>query len=184
MWFNVSSTSFIIPRLGLLQICFQMFLAGKSSLALTQSTVADERGETTVPTQSSNRAPRPVRRLQYGPLLAHFMSKRSYKCKNLIRPLAVAVTASEERQKMLDVKAKYVQEQCAIGKKKLDKMNSEFKQIQSEGSRAVRAKVSQVKFAKKRLDQRKKEVLGSENVKEYANYITSILKMQHAGEKF
>lgn len=125
----------------------------------------------------AHRAPRPRRKLQYSPLVEHFLKARKYSSVNLVRATFMNMTTAEERAKLMDVKHAMLAERATAAREYCDRLVAEYDDVCAEVRKQERQRQMQAQTAKKRLEIRRKEVLRSDP-HEYANYLVSLHLLQ------
>lgn len=125
----------------------------------------------------AHRAPRPLQKLRYSPLVAHFLKSRRFSSVNLVRPTRMGITVAEERSNLMDVKHAMLVERATQARENCDRMNAEYNELCAEVRRQEHQRQVQAQTAKKRLEIRRKEVLRSDS-HEYANYLVSLHMLQ------
>eukprot|EP00933_Yihiella_yeosuensis_P073980 TRINITY_DN82791_c0_g1_i1.p1 TRINITY_DN82791_c0_g1~~TRINITY_DN82791_c0_g1_i1.p1 ORF type:complete len:432 (+),score=70.10 TRINITY_DN82791_c0_g1_i1:123-1418(+) len=125
----------------------------------------------------AHRAPRPRRKLQYSPLVEHFLKVRKYSSVNLVRATHMNMTTAEERAKLMDVKHAMLAERATAAREHCDRLVLEYDDLCAEVRKQERQRQMQAQTAKKRLEIRRKEVLRSDP-HEYANYLVSLHLLQ------
>mmetsp|Transcript_6791 Transcript_6791/g.11938 ORF Transcript_6791/g.11938 Transcript_6791/m.11938 type:complete len:440 (+) Transcript_6791:61-1380(+) len=128
----------------------------------------------------AQRAPRPMRRLGYSPLVAHFLKSRKYSSLNLVPGFKVCMTTAEERFKLMDVKHAMLQDRATAARESCEAVMADYEQLVSESRYQERQKHLHTQAAKNRLELRRKEVLRSDP-HEFANYLVSLHVIQQGG---
>jgi len=125
----------------------------------------------------THRAPRPMRRLGYSPLVAHFLKSRKYSSLNLVPATKMCMTTAEERAKLMDVKHAMLLDRATSAREHCEAVVADYNQLVAETRYQERQKTLQAQAAKNRLEIRRKEVLRSDP-REYANYLVSLHVLQ------
>mmetsp|Transcript_44180 Transcript_44180/g.102027 ORF Transcript_44180/g.102027 Transcript_44180/m.102027 type:complete len:432 (+) Transcript_44180:44-1339(+) len=128
----------------------------------------------------AQRAPRPMRRLGYSPLVAHFLKSRKYSSLNLVPGFKVCMTTAEDRFKLMDVKHAMLQDRATAAREHCEAVMADYDQLVSESRYQERQKHLHTQAAKNRLELRRKEVLRSDP-HEFANYLVSLHVIQQGG---
>mmetsp|Transcript_26507 Transcript_26507/g.61853 ORF Transcript_26507/g.61853 Transcript_26507/m.61853 type:complete len:435 (-) Transcript_26507:45-1349(-) len=125
----------------------------------------------------AQRAPRPLRRLGYSPLVAHFLRSRKYSSLNLVPATRMCMTTAEERAKLMDVKHAMLLDRATAAREHCEAVVADYNQLVAESKYQERQRQLQAQTAKNRLEIRRKEVLRSDP-HEYANYLVSLHVLQ------
>mmetsp|Transcript_27282 Transcript_27282/g.62842 ORF Transcript_27282/g.62842 Transcript_27282/m.62842 type:complete len:415 (+) Transcript_27282:93-1337(+) len=125
----------------------------------------------------AHRAPRPLRRLGYSPLVGHFLKSRKYSSLNLVPATKMCMTTAEERAKLMDVKHAMLLDRATAAREHCEAVVADYNHLVAEARYQERQKTLQAQAAKNRLEIRRKEVLRSDP-REYANYLVSLHVLQ------